>query len=120
VRPHQFRAKPLWWEIAYTGGRIIHGETRADWNGAPQDGVLVVRQPVDRTYVTPNGRVHFVIIVASVDYYWLDKGGTICGGSAKEIPVNLDERSVKRGAWAERREFTKAYNKARVDIVAAD
>lgn len=119
MKPGQFSATPLWWEIAYVGGARVRGTGRDEWIAAPQDGVLVVRQPVDRTYEKANGaRYHFTIRCAGSDYYWLTNDGTIMSGQALDVPEGIDSATVKRGAWAEREEFLAAYNAMLGDIEA--
>ena len=118
MKPGQFAAKPLWWEIAYAGGAVVRGDKREEWLAAPQDGVLVVRQPVARVYPTATGDVYFTIRCAGSDYYWLHEDGTIRSGQALDVPEGLDAPTVKRGAWVERSEFLAAYNAFLADIKA--
>jgi hypothetical protein len=118
MRPGQFAAEPLWWEIAYVGGTRVRGTGREEWIAAPQDGVLVVRQPVARTYETKEGRRHFTIRCTGHDYYWLGPDGSIMSGQAKDLPDAMDSETVKRGAWAEREEYLAAYNAFLEDIEA--
>lgn len=116
MKPGQFPAKSMWWEIVYVGGTTVRGTTRAEWDAAPADGVLVVRQPVDTTYETPEGgRFHFTVRCHSYDYYWLDEDGLIQQGNALEA-AGADH--VKRGAWAARDEFRAVFEALGRDVFA--
>jgi len=119
MRPGQFAATPLWWEIAYAGGIRRKGKTRLEWIAAPSLGVLVVRQPVDRTYQQNGGViVHFTLRVAEVDYYWLESDGTINGGNT--VPLSIDATTVKQGALVDRTEFMDTYNSMWPDLLATE
>lgn len=115
MRPGQFASPPLgWWEIAYAGGSVVRGSTLAEWNAAPGIGVLVVRQPVQRTYKRRDRWVHFTIRIAQVDYYWLDDDGLVAGGNI--VPLAANPLTVKQGSWASREEYVAAYNAFYPDV----
>lgn len=115
MKPGQFPANPLWWEIAYLGGTIVRGSTREEWDAAPADGILVVRQPVDATYNHGGINRHYTIRCFDHDYYWLDDEGIIRSGQVDDA-IGVAQ-GVKRGAWAEREVYLEAINLWLDDVI---
>lgn len=122
MKPGQFPARPLWWEIAYAGGETVRGLTLGEWLAAPRDGVLTVRQPMQETYTDGEGvEYHYTVRCHTEDYYWLDVDGFIQQGNATEaVEADVDGRipaaAIKRGMWAERDEYRAAFEALGEDI----
>lgn len=117
MKPGQFPAHPLWWEIIYLHGQRVRGDTVAEWRAAPDEGVLVVRQPMQETYESAGHRFHFTARCHSHDYYWLDDDGLIQQGHAH---VAAGQQNIKRGAWADRDEFRAAFDELGQDALFGD
>lgn len=119
MKPGQFPATPLWWEIAYAGGERVRGASLAEWVAARANGVVAVRQPVAQTYQTTDGEFHFTVRVAGNDYYWLDSEGLIQSGQAPQAAeADAPDGAMKRGAWEEDDAFAAVIHEFWQDVSA--
>lgn len=120
MKPGQFPARPLWFEVAYADGSRVRGDTPAAWEAAPTDGVVAVRQPVADVYFNNGDQSyrHFTTRCLGDDYYWLDAEGIIRSGNLEAAVVagrELPQR-MKRGAWTTDDAFLEVLNEFSQDV----
>ncbi len=92
-------------KVFYADGTERAGESLADWQALPAEGVLAVVVSSTRTYGHP--RRHAADRHAYRDYYWMLADGTISSGAAKHIPRGAH---IKRGRYLPDREWEDVYN----------
>lgn len=125
MRPGQFPAVPLGFEIFYADETVVRGRTPAEWTAAPSTGVQAVRVVVDKFYWrTHEGlgfvETHFAIRWAGHDYYWFDALASdaseiIKGGTAQEAPNRPPPGVLKTGTTVADDVWERIYGRVLAD-----
>ena len=93
------------WRAWYTEARVFDGETFADWQALPEDGLLCVM------VLFEDGTSRYA---AGNNYYWSTPD--LCCAHSNDPLAEIEDRypgaSVKRGKWTSEAEMKRVHDEA--------
>lgn len=93
--------------VRYADGTRAFCDSPAEWEQSSDHGVVLVQVLYDKTR---KGK-YLQELLAGHDYYW-ERDSEYFGGSAKVMPTDVPEQSIKHGVWVRDPEFQRLYNEA--------